>query len=83
MRNCKEYGKSCIGIFYEKYCVSHIPFGIVEYTYTMKMNLTIISNFLLLFFVVADKAKGGWWRRQRHLYSTHTQYTHLAGWQVV
>ena len=21
----KEHGKSCIGIFYEKYCVSNIP----------------------------------------------------------
>ena len=32
--NHKEHGKSCIGIFNEKYCVSQY-LGIAEYTYTV------------------------------------------------
>ena len=32
----KEHGKSCIGIFYQKYCVSHIPWHNCVHIYCVK-----------------------------------------------
>ena len=71
MVSLKEHGKSCIWIFYEKYCVSHIPWHSLEHI-RCKMSLTINSN-CLIFYGYYLCCQGKVAARQRHLkVHTHT-----------